>query len=990
MRTLVVPLLMMFSAGVSLAQTLSVIQEDKSRYANYTPVTEAGWDTIRHQHGEAFPQAMNSTRGANCNLTKRVYGWHPYWMGTVYNNYQWDLISDFCYFDYEVSSNTGNNTNTSFTWSTSGAVTAAINNGVNVHICASLFTSHSTFWNTPSAQTTFTNNMISLLQSRGGKGVNIDFEGMVSSDRIPFTNFMINFCNQLHAAIPGSEVSVALPAVDWGNVFDIPGLMPYVDYFIIMGYDYYWSGSTVAGPTDPLYTFQTNYNYSLSRSTTFYLAQGLPSNKLLMGLPYYGREWETVSNTIPSNTTGAFNSSRTYSFVRNNSTGNYVNPTWEPNSFSSQYAFQVNGNWRQCFIDDATAMRARFDVVNYRGLGGIGIWALGYDDGYNDYWNAISDKFTTCVTTSCTGTIWDMGGPGRNYYDRENYSYTIAPDNAYAVTLQFAQFDVELNYDTLWLYDGSSTNALLIGAYTGTNSPGTVTTTQGAITIRFKSDNATTRPGFTANWSCAVDNLNPVTTVAVNGNWQTQNFGAQFTDADNASGVEKGFYQVAHFNGSNWRANQERGFFHDDFDSTAIHPVWSNTAGAWIINGQQQLEQNDEVNGNTNLYAPLRQNLSNRYVYHWQGRISGTGNNRRAGFHFASDSGSLPNRGNSYFVWFRVDQGTLQYYKVVNDVFTLQQQDSFPFAVNTWYDYKVIYDRISGVVQVYINNVFVSQWNDPAPYANGKYISFRSGNCTWQINNLRVYRSRFTNQTTTVQVGNCSTCDMRSQNPAPAVRAGVIRSLNKDNANNLSAVDSVLVNVDWTAPVLSGIPTDENVADADTTTNLNQLSAFWNTANDPNSGVQYYEYTFATTVGDSDVVAWQNAILNTTSNAVLSLSPLQWYYGGYRAVNAAGLRSAALYSDGIFTELSTSLSDESNSGLMLYPIPLVNELYIVLPTTTSSVSVVRIYNASGALVLEQQHAVSRLTVDCSAFAAGVYWVRITTGEGTTTHEIIKR
>jgi hypothetical protein len=117
---------------------------------------------------------------------------------------------------------------------------------------------------------------------------------------------------------------------------------------------------------------------------------------------------------------------------------------------------------------------------------------------------------------------------------------------------------------------------------------------------------------------------------------------------------------------------------------------------------------------------------------------------------------------------------------------------------------------------------------------------------------------------------------------------------------------------------------------------------------------------------------------------------LQWYYGGYRAVNAAGLRSAALYSDGIFTELSTSLSDESNSGLMLYPIPLVNELYIVLPTTTSSVSVVRIYNASGALVLEQQHAVSRLTVDCSAFAAGVYWVRITTGEGTTTHEIIKR
>jgi len=142
----------------------------------------------------------------------------------------WDLLTDLCYFDYEVSPNTGNNTNSNFAWSTSGAVTAAINNGVNVHICASMFSSHSSFWNTPAAQTTFTNNMISLLQSRGGKGVNIDFEGMGAADRIPFTNFMINFCNQLHAVIPGLEVSVALCAVDWSAGFDIPALKKLVVY----------------------------------------------------------------------------------------------------------------------------------------------------------------------------------------------------------------------------------------------------------------------------------------------------------------------------------------------------------------------------------------------------------------------------------------------------------------------------------------------------------------------------------------------------------------------------------------------------------------------------------------------------------------------------------------------------------------------------------------------------------------------------------------
>ena len=36
-------------------------------------------------------------------------------------------------------------------------------------------------------------------------------------------------------------------------------------------------------------------------------------------------------------------------------------------------------------------MSERFDMVNRFGIGGIGIWALGYDDGYNDFWNLIQN-----------------------------------------------------------------------------------------------------------------------------------------------------------------------------------------------------------------------------------------------------------------------------------------------------------------------------------------------------------------------------------------------------------------------------------------------------------------------------------------------------------------------------------------------------------------------------------------------------------------------
>src|ERR1044072_3878979 len=119
------------------AMAQSGIQEQAQHYAQMGAHADAYWDSVRISEGgatymhEAPIQALGS-----CSLNKRVFGWHPYWVGTVYNNYQWNLLSDLCYFDYSVSPNTGNNTNASYNWSTSGAVTAAIANGVNVHICA--------------------------------------------------------------------------------------------------------------------------------------------------------------------------------------------------------------------------------------------------------------------------------------------------------------------------------------------------------------------------------------------------------------------------------------------------------------------------------------------------------------------------------------------------------------------------------------------------------------------------------------------------------------------------------------------------------------------------------------------------------------------------------------------------------------------------------------------------------------------------------------
>ena len=291
--------LLLFSVSLFAQQHQSAIEEQRNHYKDYNFASDAQWDSLFVvENGLSPKKSTSNLKTTACTLKKKVYGWHPYWVGSVYTNYDWSMLSDFCYFDYSVSPTTGNNTNGSFAWSTSAAVTAALSNSVNVHFCATLFASHSTFWASSTAQQTFITNAINLLQSRGGNGINIDFEGMGSSDKAPFTAFMTNLCNQVHAANPNYQVTMALYAVDWSGTFDMPALNAIVDDFIIMGYDYYYSGSTTAGPEAPLYNFQTGYNQTLAKSVSYYLNKGASKNKLLLGLPWYGREWETDRKSV--------------------------------------------------------------------------------------------------------------------------------------------------------------------------------------------------------------------------------------------------------------------------------------------------------------------------------------------------------------------------------------------------------------------------------------------------------------------------------------------------------------------------------------------------------------------------------------------------------------------------------------------------------------------------------------------------------------------
>lgn len=887
-----------FNAFSQVEKIKSIHQEESEYYKNL------GYSAEYYQENNK-PAKVTHNTDKTCVLNKVVFGWHPYWSNGLEVNYDWSLISDLSYFSYDVVASTGQASST-HSWATANVVTQALANGKRVNLCVTLFSDHATFFGSSTAQNTLISNLINLVQTRGAHGVNIDFEGVPSSQKTNFTNFMINLCNQMHASIPGSQVSMALYAVDWNTVFDMPTLNNYVDLFVIMGYDYYYSGSTTAGPNDPLYHFGTTYNYTLSKTITYYLNQGCTPSKLILGLPYYGREYTTTTGTYPTSVLNPPNSaSRTYKVVRDNTSGNYsfANKQFDVASCSPLYIFQSSGNWKQCFINDKYSMAKRFDIVNYRGIGGIGIWAMGYDDGYPEYWDNIKEKFTNCGTVACTDTIYDMGGPLKDYYNSESYTYTIKPTGATGLSLNFTSFNLENNFDYLRIFNGTDTTNL-IGHYTGSTNPGLITANGNALTLKFKSDGATVASGFSAIWQCTIDNIPPTTSISTP-LWATTDFSSNFTDNDNIQ-LEKKYYQVLDYNGTEWRANSNYGFFNDNFE-TAIHSDWTSTSGTWTINSGH-LHQTQQVNSNTNIYTSVSQDSLHTYLYHWQMKLDGTGTNRRAGMYIFSDNPTLTQRGNAYMIYYRADQNKVQLYTVKNDVINIVTDIVCDVLPNVWYDYKVTYNPSTGELKTYQNNILKSSYTDPNPLKSGLAISLRNGDCDVMYDDIKVYKTRTNTEIVTIGTNK----EVRYQNTNPTTASCRVKSIVFDHVGNISQIAGTDVNIDWTQP--SDVSINDGISsDIDTITSNNALSANWTNSTDMHSGISEYWYCVGTSPGSDNTVSWTNNGLNTSFNiSGLSLQYGATYYTTIKSKNGAGLFSNIISSDGVYLVLTASANFNSN------------------------------------------------------------------------------
>lgn len=355
-----------------------------------------------------LPRAAVPFMPRDTALTREVFGFHPYWMGTVWQNYQFSLLTTIAYFGADISA-TGDMVE-AHGWPVNSLINEAHRNGVRVVLTAILFTSSdiTTLLSSSTNRNHLIQNLVTSVENAGADGVNVDFEGVSGTQRSNLTLFLSDLTEEFHTRIPDSRVTIDVPAVDWADAFDYSTLADVCDGLMIMGYDYHWSQAPTTGPVSPLTGWGT---YNLTWTVNDYLDKtGDAGEKLILGLPYYGYQW-----TAESGEPGA-------SVVGTGEAKTYVQAEGLAESFGKLrseeggqipwYRYSENSAWQQGWYDDSLSLSLKYDFANQLGLQGVGIWALGYDGDRTELWDALAGYLEMEAAPPDTITPPDTTAPG--------------------------------------------------------------------------------------------------------------------------------------------------------------------------------------------------------------------------------------------------------------------------------------------------------------------------------------------------------------------------------------------------------------------------------------------------------------------------------------------------------------------------------------------------------------------------------------------------
>lgn len=346
-----------------------------------------------------------------------VFGFAPYWTFNKLDNVDYETLTTFAYFGIDVyEDGTLDTEGPGYTTFMSDKATTifkkAHSHGTRVVLTVTQMDNDilDLFLADSAAQEKAVKNIVTIVKQRGIDGVNVDFE----YDGTPplghseaYTNFVSILRAELTKEIPHSQltISVYASAANATRLYDIGAISPHVDGIFMMAYDFYARGSDTAMPTAPLYGAKSGkYSYDIASAVDDFLKK-IPADKLILGVPYYGYSYlmyepKPFTETRPSWSWRGSPTAQTIEYVSSNIQAEKSG--WDEDgqvAWQAHYIAETD-TWRMIFLEDERSLGIKYDFAKSKNLKGVGMWALGFDNGTDKYWALLKDKFGTKLADS--------------------------------------------------------------------------------------------------------------------------------------------------------------------------------------------------------------------------------------------------------------------------------------------------------------------------------------------------------------------------------------------------------------------------------------------------------------------------------------------------------------------------------------------------------------------------------------------------------------
>ncbi len=249
------------------------------------------------------------------------------------------------------------------------------------------------------AQQKLLDSLDSVILSYPISGINVDMEYVgtpATRTREQFTQFMIRLREHLNTRYNNIKLStdVYASAANTPNLWDIEAIAPHLDYIVIMAYDFHRRSSPQAGPVAPLFGGNKLWDSDINTHLREFV-KIVPPQKLLLGVPFYGYEWQTTTRDSQSHTFPDSGSTASFKRVLELLTRKdelKVQEHWNEEALSPYLSYQEDGEIYVIYYENSRSISYKLDYVNQLNLGGIAIWALGYEGDSRELWDVISRK----------------------------------------------------------------------------------------------------------------------------------------------------------------------------------------------------------------------------------------------------------------------------------------------------------------------------------------------------------------------------------------------------------------------------------------------------------------------------------------------------------------------------------------------------------------------------------------------------------------------